>query len=213
MFILHKDDTWEPVGSLSCPDKIQDYEDSKDDGDEQYDVEKIMGEKIEFGKRFFLVKWKGWAEKDNSWEPEESIECFDLVDIFRDSCRSVKPKASKQSPVKKAKATKYVKKGKSGSEKRGRPKKKAKKQESDDDDEGENENDEEEQEDNDEENGTGDDTEWDVEKILKERDVDGKKEYLIRWKGCKPADDTWEPEESVDNCRDLLTAFLKKKKK
>lgn len=210
-----KDDTWEPVASLSCPDKINDYEDNKnDESDAQYDVEKIMGEKIESGQRFFLVKWKGWGEKSNTWEPEESVECFELVEKFRDSCRSVKPKAVKQSPVKKAKA-KYVKKGKKGVEKRGRPKKKARKQESDvEDGDDETGNDEEEQENTEEDNETGDEaTDWVVEKIVKERDTDGKKEYLIRWKGYKAADDTWEPEESVDNCQDLLADFLKKKKK
>lgn len=29
--------------------------------DQQYEVEKIVGEKIENGVRLFLVKWKGWS--------------------------------------------------------------------------------------------------------------------------------------------------------
>jgi hypothetical protein len=36
--------------------------------------------------------------------------------------------------------------------------------------------------------------EWEVEKVLKHRQKpDGSYEFLTRWKGFKPEDDTWEP--------------------
>lgn len=47
------------LASLSCPELIKAYESQND----EYEVEKIVGEKVEYGARHFLVKWKGWAGK------------------------------------------------------------------------------------------------------------------------------------------------------
>lgn len=38
-----------------------------------YEVEKIMDHKIINGQIFYLVKWVGWDEADNTWEPEENV--------------------------------------------------------------------------------------------------------------------------------------------
>ena len=58
--------------------------------------------------------------------------------------------------------------------------------------------------------------EWEVEKILKERSklkknkktgtMQSIKEYLIKWVGYKSP--TWEPEENLENCQELLKDFL-----
>lgn len=151
-----KDDTWEPKSSLSCPEIIKAYEATKSDNDE-YEVEKIVGEKIEFGARYFLVKWKGWPESDNSWEAEKSVDCYELIEKFRDSCRSAN-KSNKRSATVSPKTSKA---------------KKSRKNQSDDEDD-----------DDDDEDGA-DEKEWEVEKIVNFRKRAGKKEYLIRWKGCK----------------------------
>lgn len=182
-----KDDTWEPKTSLSCPEIIKAYEQSNNDN-EEYEVEKIVGEKIEFGVRYFLVKWKGWSEGDNTWETEKSVDCIELIEKFRDSCRS----SSKT--TKRASSTKTPTKAK-----------KARKAVSDDDD------DEDDEKDDDDSDGDNE-KEWEVERIVNQRKAKGKKEYLIRWKGCKSSDDTWEPEDGI-NCPELINAFLKKNKK
>ncbi|XP_031635904.1 M-phase phosphoprotein 8-like [Contarinia nasturtii] len=177
-----KDDTWEPKSSLSCPEIIKAYESNKTDN-EEYEVEKIVGEKIEYNVRYFLVKWKGWPESDNSWETEKSVDCYELIEKFRDSCRSTN-KSNKRTASTTPKASKA---------------KKSRKSLSDD-------------ENNDEEDDGEDKKEWEVEKIINFRKRAGKKEYLIRWKGCKASEDTWEPENGI-NCPNLITAFLKKNKK
>lgn len=185
-----KDDTWEPKASLSCPDIIKKYESKSSKADnEEYEVEKIVGEKIEHGTRHFLVKWKGWPESDNSWEAEKSVDCYELIEKFRDSCRST-GKATKRAAGRPTKSAQAKKARKAASE-----------DEADDDD---NENDEDENDD--------DEKEWEVEKIVNMRKKGAKKEFLIRWKGCKASDDTWEPEDQISS-PGLIAAFLKKNKK
>ncbi|XP_059088238.1 eukaryotic translation initiation factor 5B-like [Tigriopus californicus] len=43
-------------------------------------------------------------------------------------------------------------------------------------------------------------------RFLKKND---KREFLIRWKGCGPSDDTWEPEEHLDD-EEMIEKFMKK---
>lgn len=102
-----KSDTWEPKNSLNCPDKIKEYENGKNEN-QDYEVEKIVGEKIEKGRRYFLVKWKNWPEDDNSWEGADHVDCEDLIEKFRDSCRSTKSnkRPAQSSPAKSPKSKK-----------------------------------------------------------------------------------------------------------
>lgn len=192
-----KDDTWEPKSSLSCPEIIKAYESSKED-DKEFEVEKIVGEKIEYGVRYFLVKWKGWPEDDNSWETEKSVDCYDLIDKFRDSCRSTKSTKRASSAAPKSKKAKKARKSVSDDEDN----------DAEDDDDAKDDDD-----DKDDDESKDGQKEWEVEKIINFRKGrGGKKEYLIRWKGCKASDDTWEPEGGI-SCPDLIAAFLKKNKK
>ena len=49
---------------------------------------------------------------------------------------------------------------------------------------------------------------YNVEKILKERNRDGRVEFFIRWAGYSRADDTWEPETNVRPNRPLESALF-----
>ncbi len=44
------------------------------DGEEEQEVEKVKDVKKVNDKKFFLVKWKGLPEEENTWEPEEHME-------------------------------------------------------------------------------------------------------------------------------------------
>ena len=35
----------------------------------EYIVEEIVGKKIKNGQEFYFVKWKGYPEEENTWEP------------------------------------------------------------------------------------------------------------------------------------------------
>ncbi|XP_039870272.1 chromobox protein homolog 2-like [Simochromis diagramma] len=38
-----------------------------------FDAECILSKRPRKGKFEYLVKWRGWSSKHNSWEPEENI--------------------------------------------------------------------------------------------------------------------------------------------
>ena len=61
----------------------------------QYIVEKVIGKKIVKGKIMYFVKWKGFGENDNTWEP---IENFSDPKPYKDYERSLisKKKNKKQ---------------------------------------------------------------------------------------------------------------------
>ena len=49
---------------------------------ESYDVEKILKHRKRKGEMEYLVKWQGYGDKDNSWEPVVNLECRDLIAAY-----------------------------------------------------------------------------------------------------------------------------------
>ena len=53
-------------------------------GYEEFEVERILAERRIKRKKFYLIKWKGYSDAENSWEPEENLEfAQDLLNEFR----------------------------------------------------------------------------------------------------------------------------------
>jgi hypothetical protein len=44
-----------------------------EDAEPEYEVERIVDMRVVRGLRQFLVKWKGYGEFENSWEPETNL--------------------------------------------------------------------------------------------------------------------------------------------
>ena len=50
---------------------------------------------------------------------------------------------------------------------------------------------------------------FEVEKILKHRYVNNRRKFLIKWKNCGSKHNSWEPENHLDGCVDILQAYLR----
>ena len=54
-----------------------------DDDAEEFMVEKILKKSYDLnGKVHYLIKWSGFDEKDNNWEPITNLFCKDLIEEF-----------------------------------------------------------------------------------------------------------------------------------
>ena len=50
---------------------------------QEYCVEKILDKRVsKTGKIAYLLKWKGYSDKNNTWEPKEYLHCTDLIEDF-----------------------------------------------------------------------------------------------------------------------------------
>ncbi|GAA5918689.1 hypothetical protein JCM1841_006241 [Sporobolomyces salmonicolor] len=52
------------------------------EGREEYEVERIVDEKGKGVRHRFLVKWAGYPESENSWEPLKNIEDTAAMDAW-----------------------------------------------------------------------------------------------------------------------------------
>ncbi|XP_069940739.1 chromobox protein homolog 7 isoform X2 [Cherax quadricarinatus] len=54
-------------------------------GDRVYAAECIQKKRVRRGRVEYLVKWKGWSNKHNTWEPIENILDVRLLEAFEES--------------------------------------------------------------------------------------------------------------------------------
>ncbi|KAF7637321.1 Chromo domain-containing protein [Meloidogyne graminicola] len=50
---------------------------------QKFQVDAIVNRRtLSNGKAEYLVKWNGYPESEKSWEPEENLDCMELVEKF-----------------------------------------------------------------------------------------------------------------------------------
>lgn len=71
-------------------DKKEDEEDGEEETKE-FEVEKILEVHHKKNKaREFLIRWKGFSSADDTWEPEENLNCPDLISKFMEKVEKAK---------------------------------------------------------------------------------------------------------------------------
>jgi len=127
--------------------------------EEEYSVEKVIDKRTgKNGKVEYLLKWKGYGDEDNTWEPSENLDCQDLIETFE------KKYKEKQAAKKSGAGGPEKRKGAGGASGEGKKKK------------------------GDDERPRGFDRGLDPERIIGATDSSGELMFLIKWKGSDEAD-------------------------
>jgi hypothetical protein len=88
----------EPWRSRNASEELPMPVELEDGTAEEYEVEAILDKKTVKGKTKYLVRWKGWPEDYDKWEPEEHLEgAPDLLREFHASAAQSQRKRRKVS--------------------------------------------------------------------------------------------------------------------
>lgn len=69
--------------------------DESSGSEEEYEVERIVGKRVRFGKVEYRVKWVGYPESDNTWQAVDTMNCPDLIEEYERAMEKSMAVASK----------------------------------------------------------------------------------------------------------------------
>lgn len=140
--------------------------------EEEFSVEKVLDRRFRNGRVEYLLKWKGYSDADNTWEPEENLDCPDLIQAYEDERKkriaTIEPLKKDDVPTKKRKSSDVTNTSddkKPNPDKKKKPPKPAK-----------------------DLGPLGFDRNLEPEKIIGATDASGELMFLMKWKGTEQAD-------------------------
>ncbi|XP_054280270.1 chromobox protein homolog 1-like [Macrosteles quadrilineatus] len=157
-----------------------DHNSSGAEEEEEYSVEKVLDKRIVKGKVEYFLKWKGYPDSENTWEPHENLDCPDLIKEFEDNLKKKKEEKPSVSGPAKKKARPSTSSTPSNKEN--------KRERKDDKDEDAPKPSKQKKVDTESEAPKGFYKKLDPEKIIGATDSSGELMFLIKWKGTDEAD-------------------------
>ena len=73
----------------------------RNEREKEYEVEKIIGKKMNGNSKEYLIKWKGYSEDESTWEPESNLENARLsIEKFEYSIKKQEKKLNNKKRIK-----------------------------------------------------------------------------------------------------------------
>merc|ERR1712141_837018 len=175
--------------------------------EEEYEVEEIVEKRMKKGKAEYLIKWKGWSHDDDTWEPRSNLDCDKIIDDFEKKLDESQSKKSNTEKSLKKKAVEDETTSTNDNEKRKSKVNTEKVKEADSSN-----NDKKLDKRSSKVGKDKPDSEEPANDLIADEIVDkrtvkgGKNEYLIKWKGKKSKDNSWEGTKAIKD-KELVKAF------